>query len=65
VLFLNDGEALLCLDGKTGEPQGFVELPKATLGGTQRRKYGVVPSGGLVVQRVTMRGARYEWVNCF
>jgi hypothetical protein len=58
--------ALVCLDGKTGNPAGMVELPFPSIdSGTQLRMFNVAPQGGLVYERPTASGVSFEWFNCF
>jgi hypothetical protein len=57
--------ALVCLEGKTGNPVGMVEMPYfGGVGGTQMHTFSVAPQGGLIYAEATETSMTYEWFNC-
>lgn len=57
--------ALVCVDGKTGDPVGMVPIPDTwRSGGEQLRMFSVVPQGGLVYASETQAELRFEWLDC-
>jgi hypothetical protein len=68
VLFVRESmRILVCLDGKTGDPVGSVELPGSAdpMVGTPFREYAVVGTGGLVYQQqISNQGSNYTWYDC-
>jgi hypothetical protein len=66
VLHAIGGRTLVCIDGRSGDLVGQVDLPGpiGSTFGTPFQDFHVMRTGGLVYQELSDDGSTYEWFNC-